>query len=58
MKNKVEVKCPRCKHKFLTKSNNLVNCNECGLKFRKDDNLTAPKEQKKLEGVELENKDG
>jgi ribosomal protein S27E len=37
---KVEVKCPKCNHIFMTISKNLVSCNECGNKFKKSENLT------------------
>ncbi len=37
---KQNVKCPKCNHKFKTKSKLiLVCCNSCGNKFKREENL-------------------
>lgn len=46
---KQDVKCPKCSHPFKTKSKlGLISCNCCGAKFKREDNLTNPKSQRKL----------
>ncbi len=43
------VKCPKCKHEFLTRSVTiLVNCNGCGGKFKRLENTVRAKHQKEL----------
>lgn len=45
MSEKVEVKCPKCSNQFPTKSLILVNCNSCGKKFKRDENLAKLKKE-------------
>lgn len=49
MEKKQDVKCPHCKHSFKTKSKLiLVGCNGCGNKFKREENLVKPKDQRAL----------
>ena len=44
-----EVKCPKCGHPFKTKSKlGLISCNDCGAKFKREENLVSSKSQRKL----------
>lgn len=37
---KVKVKCPKCKHKFFSKSKlGLISCSNCGNKFKREENI-------------------
>lgn len=48
-KNRQEVKCPHCAHKFLTASKlGLISCGDCGSKFKRIENQVRPKSQEKL----------
>ena len=41
---KQKVKCPKCDHKFLTKSKLLlISCNSCGSKFKREENIVRGK---------------
>ncbi len=54
MNNKKEiekelVECPKCKHQFLTIGKlELSNCNGCGKKFKRKENIIRPRGQKEL----------
>lgn len=44
-----EARCPRCKHQFFTTSKlGLITCNDCGLKFKREENLVKPRDQREL----------
>jgi len=39
MKKEKNVRCPKCKHEFKTKSKlGLISCNSCGNKFKREEN--------------------
>ncbi len=41
---KQEVKCPKCSHKFITKSELIkVTCNSCSNKFNREENFVEVK---------------